>query len=161
MRVRPRLPVWAQIVLAYAAGALLVAVVWVRVMHRRPEAPTPQLDDPLYRGTDLDRWGEHDARYPWCALHSPHTHTDQAGGPHLVDGIPAGPMVDLLDRLGTVLDLVDAPNVHAARFYADRLIGYGMPHTVVDQALQQWHAEHRATFLFRDNSTDPEGTDPL
>lgn len=49
-------PWWAWVVIGWIAGAVVAAVVWARVM-RRPAAPTPQLDDPLYRGTDLERLG--------------------------------------------------------------------------------------------------------
>lgn len=42
--------------------------------------------------TGWNRW--HDRWAPWCALRdTPHSHTMQLNGPHLVNGRPAGPQL--------------------------------------------------------------------
>lgn len=133
-----RVPWWAWALIGWLGGCVLVAVVWVRVMRHRPEAPTPQLDDPLYRGTDLERLG--------AAIDE-----DDSALPTLPGVVP-------FDLPGAILALGYATTEDGARYWLAQCARRGADADLLRELRDLWEQDHGrcVTYLHTDNRTEDD-----
>lgn len=154
-RMLGRVPWWAWAGIVWAGGLVVFVVVWVRVMGRRPEPFTPQIDDPIRRALRAE------VACPFCGDTHPGLcdEYDEQDGPPRPPGIPAEVPDPLVYGLpGAIHALGMATDETTARYWLAVCARRGADADLLARLWDAWRAASRDSvrYLYTDNRPEDD-----